>query len=119
MKAMTRAKDLIDGGGSTVKDTQRQASEALQDVRKQASETLAQTRTKASGIPKKAVSAAGAVILAAGYVLYRFGQGAERTRPEDHRAGQGKVEAPKSEARPKKSAASGQAHPPKPELSRR
>jgi osmotically-inducible protein OsmY len=102
MKVMTRAKELIDGSGSTVKDTQKQARETLRGTQKQARETLrearkqarqtlrearkqarrqtvrarivaergrAQTKTKASGISSKAVGAAGAAGLAAGYFL--------------------------------------------------
>jgi osmotically-inducible protein OsmY len=91
MKVMTRAKDLIDGSGSTVKDTQKQARETFRETQKQARETLrearkqarrqvvrarivaertrAQTKTKASGISGKAVGVAGAAGLAAGYFL--------------------------------------------------
>ena len=91
MKVMTRAQDLIDGSGSTVKDTQKQAREAFRDTQNQARETLrgarkqarrqvvrarvavartrAQTKTKASGVSSKAIGAAGAAGLAAGYFL--------------------------------------------------
>jgi osmotically-inducible protein OsmY len=151
MKVMTRAKGTQEQG-------QWQARERLSDARKQAGETLsdalkqvkgtrkqarrqvtrariaaakarAQGRAKASGVSTKAVGAAGAVGLAAGYFLDPdsgkrrrhiardravsvIRRGADRTRPEaEYRTQQaeGKVEAAKSQAAPEKPAANDQA----------
>jgi osmotically-inducible protein OsmY len=144
MKAMTRARNLIEDGGSTVRDTQkqaqRQARETLRETRKQAGRQVTrariaaakarvQTRTKASGASTKAVGAAGAAGLAAGYfldpqsgrrrrslakdrALALIRRGADRTRRQaEYRAGQveGKVEAAKSKAAPEKPAPNDQA----------
>src|SRR5215204_690484 len=84
-------RDWIDGSGSTVKDTRKQARETIKDTRKQARETIkdarkqtrqqmmqariaaarvrAEARAKTSGVSTKAVGAAGAAGLAAGYFL--------------------------------------------------
>jgi osmotically-inducible protein OsmY len=141
----------IEGGGSTVKGTQKQAQrqawEAIRDARKQvkdarkqarqqmmrariaAAKTRARGRARASGVSTKAVGAAGAAGLAAGYfldpdsgkrrrhiardrTLALIRRGAERTRREaEYRAGQaeGKVEAAKSKAAPEKPAPNDQA----------
>jgi osmotically-inducible protein OsmY len=167
MKVMTRPKsktvsdaakgpasairELIDGSGSTVKDTQRQAQKQARQAQRQAQETLkdarkqarrqvtrariaaakarAQTRTKASGVSSKAIGAAGAAGLAAGYfldpdsgrrrrhvakdrALALIRRGTDRTRREaEYRSNQveGKVEAAKSKAAPEKPAPNDQA----------
>jgi osmotically-inducible protein OsmY len=151
MKVMTRAKELVDERGSTIKDTQKQAQKQAQQAQRQARETLkearkgarrkvtrariaaatarAQGRTRASGISSKAVGAAGAAGLAAGYfldpdsgkrrrhvardrALALIRRGADRTRREaEYRTGQveGKVEAARSKAAPEKPAANDQA----------
>jgi len=160
MKVMTREKaktvsgtarggastirNWIEGGGSTVKGTQRQAQrqaqetlkEARREARRQvtrariaAARARAQGRTKASGVSSKAVGAAGAAGLAAGYfldpdsgkrrrhiardrALALVRRGGDRTRREaEYRANQvtGKVEATKSKAAPEKPAANDQA----------
>jgi osmotically-inducible protein OsmY len=84
-------RDLIDSRGSTVKEAQKQASTTVSEAQKQARDTIkdarkearrkvtrariaaarvrAGGRTKASGISSKAVGAAGAAGLAAGYFL--------------------------------------------------
>jgi osmotically-inducible protein OsmY len=151
MKVMTRAK-------GTQKQTQRPARDTLSEARKQAGETLsdalkqvkgtrkqarrqvtrariaaakarAQGRAKASGVSTKAVGAAGAIGLAAGYFLDPdsgkrrrhiardravsvIRRGADRTRREaEYRTQQaeGKVEAAKSKAAPEKPAPNDQA----------
>jgi osmotically-inducible protein OsmY len=141
----------IEGGGSTVKGTQKQAQkharETIKDARKQARDARkearrqvtrariaaararAQSRAKASGLSTKAVGAAGAAGLAAGYfldpdsgkrrrhiardrTLGLIRRGTARTRREaEYRAGQveGKVEAAKSKAAPEKPAPNDQA----------
>jgi osmotically-inducible protein OsmY len=145
----------IEGGGSTVKGTQEQAQEQAQkqawetirDARKQAKDARKQARrrvtrariaaakarvhgrAKASGLSTKAVGAAGAAGLAAGYfldpdsgkrrrhiardrTLAVIRRGSARTRREaGYRAGQveGKVEAAKSKAAPEKPAPNDQA----------
>jgi osmotically-inducible protein OsmY len=151
MKVMTRAKAKIKDGGSTVKGTQQQAQETIEETQRQARRTLKEarkearhrmlrariaaarmrtrSRTKASGLSGKAVGAAGAAGLAAGYfldpdsgkrrrhiardrTLALFRRGADRTRREaEYRAQQaeGKVEAAKSKAAPEKPAANDQA----------
>jgi len=160
MKVMTRAKaktvsgtagggtsairNWIEGGGSTVKGTQKrarkQARETVREARKEArrqvtrariaaAKARAQGRTKASGISSKAVGAAGAAGLAAGYfldpdsgkrrrhiardrALGLIRRGADRTQREaEYRANQveGKVEAAKSKTGPEKPAANDQA----------
>jgi osmotically-inducible protein OsmY len=167
MKVMTRAKaknasgttkggasairGWIEGGGSTVKDTQKQAQrqawEAIGDARKQvkdarkqarqqmmrarigAAKARARGRARASGVSTKAVGAAGAAGLAAGYfldpdsgkrrrhiardrTLALIRRGADRTRRQaEYRVQQaeGKVEAAKSKAAPEKPAPNDQA----------
>jgi osmotically-inducible protein OsmY len=142
---------LIDGRGaspkdagkqakSTVRDAQRQATSAIRDARRKArkqamrariaaARARAGTRTRTEGPSKKAVGAAGAAGLAAGYfldpdsgkrrrhiardrTLSLLRRGAETTRREaEYRTGQveGKVEAAKSKARPEKPAPNDQA----------
>ncbi len=142
MKVMTRekAKQLIDQSGSTVKDTGKQARETIQDARKgarrqvtrariAAARARAEGRARASGTSTKAVGAAGAVGLAAGYfldpdsgkrrrhiardrALGLIRRGADKTRREaDYVAGtvEGKVEAAKSKTAPEKPAPNDQA----------
>ncbi|HKH22276.1 MAG TPA: BON domain-containing protein [Solirubrobacterales bacterium] len=134
----------IAGGGSTVKgtqkQTQRQARQVLNEARKQArrqatrariaaAKARAQSRAKASGVSTKAIGAAGAAGLLAGYfldpdsgkrrrhvtrdrALGLFRRGADRARRQaEYRAGQveGKVEAAKSKTAPEKPAANDQA----------
>jgi osmotically-inducible protein OsmY len=142
-------RDSVDSGStvqarkqarSSVSEAQKQARGTVRHARKQARRRLLRARiaaaqartgarTTASGASAKAVGAAGAVGLAAGYfldpdsgrrrrhqardrVLATVRRGAARTRREaDHRTGQveAKVEAAKSEARPEKPAANDQA----------
>lgn len=151
-------RNWIEGGGSTAKGAQRRAqqqahetirdaAEQLRDARKQAKEARKQARrqimrariaaakarargrAKASGVSSKAIGAAGAAGLAAGYfldpdsgrrrrhiardrTLGLIRRGADRTRREaEYRAGQveGKVEAAKSKAAPEKPAPNDQA----------
>ena len=144
-------RDLIDSRGSTVKEAQKQASTTVSGAQKQARDTIkdarkearrkvtrariaaararAGGRAKASGLSSKAVGAAGAAGLAAGYFLDpdsgkrrrtvvrdRAGallrRGARTTRRQaEYRTGQveGKVEAAKSKAAPEKPAANDQA----------
>jgi osmotically-inducible protein OsmY len=142
MKVMTRekAKQLIDQSGSTVKDTGKQARETIQDARKgarrqvtrariAAARARAEGRARASGTSTKAVGAAGAVGLAAGYfldpdsgkrrrhiardrALGLIRRGADKSRREaDYVAGtvEGKVEAAKSKTAPEKPAPNDQA----------
>jgi len=156
MKVMTRAKarnvsgaakggtsairEWIDGSGFTVKETQKQARQTLHDARKQARRQVmrariaaararAQGRASASGVSNKAVGAAGAAGLAAGYfldpesgkrrrnlardrALALLRRGADRTRGEaEYRTNQveGKVEAAKSRTAPEKPAPNDQA----------
>jgi osmotically-inducible protein OsmY len=167
MKVMTRAKantvsgtarggtsairHWVEGGGSTVKDTQKQAQKQARQAQRQARETIrearkqarrqvtraritaakarAQGRAKASGASTKAVGAAGAAGLAAGYfldpdsgkrrrhiardrALALIRRGADRTRRQaEYRTKQveGKVEAAKSKAAPEKPAPNDQA----------
>ncbi len=124
----------------TVADARKHAQIAIRDARKQArrqaiqariaaAQARTRTRTKASGVSAKAVGAAGAVGLAAGYfldpesgrrrrhetrdrALAMIRRSADRTRREaEYRTGQveGKVEAVKSQAAPEKPAANDQA----------
>jgi osmotically-inducible protein OsmY len=142
MKVMTRerAKQLIDQSGFTVKDTGKQARETLQEARKgarrqvtrariAAAKARAEGRARAAGTSTKAVGAAGAVGLAAGYfldpdsgkrrrhtardrALALIRRGADKTRSEaDYMAGtvEGKVEAAKSKTAPEKPAPNDQA----------
>jgi osmotically-inducible protein OsmY len=96
MKVMTRAKaktesgaakgspsairEWIEGGGSTVKATRKQARETLHQAQKRARRQVTRARiaaargraqgtAKASGLSKKAIGVAGAAGLAAGYFL--------------------------------------------------
>jgi osmotically-inducible protein OsmY len=147
MKVMTRAKaktgsGAAKGGASTILDARDQARETIRDARKQARRQMIRARiaaararaegrakAKASGPSTKAVGAAGAVGLAAGYFLdpdsgrrrrhiardrafALFRRGAGRTRREaEYRVHQaeGMVEAAKSKAAPEKPAANDQA----------
>ncbi|MFL5907342.1 MAG: BON domain-containing protein [Solirubrobacterales bacterium] len=91
MKVMTQAKELIGGSGETAKDAREQTNSTVKEARKQASSTVRTARKKANrqlvrariaaararargrsgaaGASKKAVGAAGAAGLAAGYFL--------------------------------------------------
>jgi osmotically-inducible protein OsmY len=113
----------------TARDARREARRRMVRARVAAAKARAGTRSRASGVSSKAVGAAGAVGLAAGYfldpdsgkrrrhtardrALAVIRRGADRTRREaDYRSGQveGKVEAAKSQARPEKPAANDQA----------
>jgi len=128
------------GGASTLGDAPQQARDAARDARRKARRQVtrariaaararAGSRAKASGISSKAVGAAGAAGLAAGYfldpdsgkrrrhvardrALGLIRRGAEKTqRQAEYRTGQveGKVEAAKSKAAPEKPAANDQA----------
>ena len=114
---------------STVRDARREARRQLVRARVASAKARAGTRSRASGVSSKAVGAAGAVGLAAGYfldpdsgkrrrnmardrALAVMRRGADRTRRQaEHRAEQveGEVEAAKSRARPAKPAANDQA----------
>jgi osmotically-inducible protein OsmY len=133
-------REWIDDGSSTAKQTGKQARESIEDARKQARRQVtrariaaararAETRVRAGGVSRKAVGAAGAVGLAAGYfldpdsgkrrrnvardrALALIRRGADRTRSQaEYRADQveGKVEAAKSKAAPEKPGANDQA----------
>jgi osmotically-inducible protein OsmY len=113
----------------TARDARREARRQVVQARIAAAKTRAGTRSRASGVSSKAVGAAGAVGLAAGYfldpesgrrrrhkardrALAVIRRGTDRTgREAEYRAGQveGKVEAAKSQARPEKPAANDQA----------
>jgi osmotically-inducible protein OsmY len=128
------------GGASTLGDAPQQARDAARDARRKARRQVtrariaaararAGSRAKASGISSKAVGAAGAAGLAAGYfldpdsgkrrrhvardrALGLIRRGAEKTqRQAEYRTGQveGKVEAAKSKVAPEKPAANDQA----------
>jgi osmotically-inducible protein OsmY len=139
----TKAKTVdgaVKGGASALTDAQKQARQAVDDARRQARRQVTRARiaaararaggrTKASGISSKAVGAAGAAGLAAGYLLdpdsgkrrrhvmrdralALMRRGARTTRRQaEYRAGQveGRVEAAKSKAGPEKPAANDQA----------
>jgi osmotically-inducible protein OsmY len=150
MKVMTRAKGSQKQAQRQAREAQKQARETIHDARKQARRQVTRARiaaakARAQGRAKlqmtgravarprptstKAVGAAGAVGLAAGYfldpdsgkrrrhiardrTLSLIRRGAERTRREaEYRAGQaeGKVEAAKSKAAPEKPAPNDQA----------
>jgi osmotically-inducible protein OsmY len=147
MKVMTRAKGTqkqaerqARAAQRQARAAQRQARETIEDARKQArrqvtrariagAKARAQGRAKASGVSTKAVGAAGAVGLAAGYFLdpdsgkrrrhiardrarALVRRGADRTRREAeyrYQQAEGKVEAAKSKAAPEKPAANDQA----------
>jgi osmotically-inducible protein OsmY len=114
---------------STVKEARKQARRQVVQARITAARARSGSRAKASKVSAKAVGAAGAVGLAAGYfldpesgsrrrhqvrdrTLAMLRRGADRTRREaEYRTGQveGKVEAAKSQARPEKPAANDQA----------
>jgi osmotically-inducible protein OsmY len=114
---------------STAKDARKQARRQLIQARVAAARARSQSRAKASRVPAKAVGAAGAVGLAAGYfldpqsgrrrrneardrALAVIRRGTDRARREaKYRAGQveGTVEAVKSQAAPDKPAANDQA----------
>jgi osmotically-inducible protein OsmY len=143
-------RDWIDSGfavqdarkqaSSTVNEAQRQARDSVKDVRKRtrrqivrariaAAQARTGARTKASGVSAKAVGAAGAAGLAAGYfldpdlgkrrrhiardrALAVLRRGADRTRREaEYRTHQveGKVEAAIHQTRPKEPAPNDQA----------
>jgi osmotically-inducible protein OsmY len=142
--ARKQAKETIAEAQKQARIAQKQARNTVREARKQTRRQLVRTRiaaarartgaqtkarTKASGLSAKAVGAAGAVGLAAGYfldpdsgkrrrnvtrdrVLGLVRRGADRTRREaEYRTGQaeGKVEGVKSQARPEKPAANDQA----------
>jgi osmotically-inducible protein OsmY len=144
VKTSARAEDARKQAKETLVEAQKQARSTVREARKQARRQLVRTRiaaarartgaqtkarTKASGLSAKAVGAAGAAGLAAGYfldpdsgkrrrnvtrdrALALVRRGADRTRREaEYRTGQveGKVEAVKSQARPEKPAANDQA----------
>jgi osmotically-inducible protein OsmY len=114
---------------STVKDARKQARRQLVQARLAAARARTGTRAKASGLSAKAVGAAGAAGLAAGYfldpdsgrrrrntardrALAIVRRGSDRTRREaEHRSHQveGAVEAAKSTAAPEKPAPNDQA----------
>jgi osmotically-inducible protein OsmY len=131
--------DPGDQAKSTFKDAQKQATSAIKDARRQArkqatraritaARVRAGRRARSEGASKKAVGAAGAAGLAAGYfldpdsgkrrrhiardrALSLLRRGAETTRREaEYRTGQveGKIEAAKSKARPEKPTANDQ-----------
>src|SRR3954451_8935252 len=113
----------------TAKDARRKAQRRVVGARIGAARARAGARSKASGVSSKAVGAAGAAGLAAGYfldpdsgrrrrhvardrALGLIRRGAEKTqRQAEYRTGQveGKVEAAKSKAAPEKPAANDQA----------
>jgi osmotically-inducible protein OsmY len=136
----TPAKKASNAARDAITDARKQAFDSAREARKQArrqvvqarvtaARTRAELRTKASGTSAKAVGAAGAIGLAAGYfldpesgsrrrheardrALSLIRRGAERTRREaEYRSGQveGKIEAAKSKAAPAKPAANDQA----------
>jgi osmotically-inducible protein OsmY len=139
-RSRPNAKDARKQASSTANEAQRQARRTIREARKQtrrrltrarvaAARARAGTRAKASGASTKAVGAAGAVGLAAGYFLdpdsgrrrrhlardramALVRRGVDRTRREAHyRSGQveGKVAAAKSATGPEKPAANDQA----------
>jgi osmotically-inducible protein OsmY len=132
-EARRQASDTLDEAQKqarkAVKYARRGARRGLVQARVAAARARAGTRTKASGVSSKAVGAAGAAGLAAGYfldpdsgrrrrhtardrALAVLRRGAGRTRREaEYRTGQveGKVEGAKSQARPEKPAANDQA----------
>jgi osmotically-inducible protein OsmY len=110
---------------STIRDARREARRQLVRARVAAAKARAGTRSRASGVSSKAVGAAGAVGLAAGYfldpdsgkrrrnmardrALAVMRRGADRTRRQAEQV-EGKVEAAKSGAQPAKPAANDQA----------
>lgn len=145
MKPKTRATaksvtGAAKGGASALGDTPQQALDTIRDTRKKArrqvtrariaaARTRAGNRAKASGISSKAVGAAGAAGLAAGYfldpdsgkqrrhvardrTLALIRRGAQKSRRQaDYVAGtvEGKVAAAKSKAAPEKPAPNDQA----------
>jgi len=131
--AQKQAKQTVSGAQkqaqSTIKEARKEARSQLIQARIAAARARSGTRAKASKVSAKAIGAAGAVGLAAGYfldpeagsrrrhqvrdrTLAVVRRGADRTRREAHyRSGQveGKVEAAKSQSRPEKPAANDQA----------
>jgi osmotically-inducible protein OsmY len=127
--ARKQAREAFSEARKQVKDTRKQARRQVTRARIAAAKARAQGRAKTSGVSTKAVGAAGAVGLAAGYFLDPdsgkrrrhiardraiavIRRGAGRTRQEaEYRAQQaeGKVEAAKSKAAPEKPAANDQA----------
>jgi osmotically-inducible protein OsmY len=142
--ARKQAMEAIAEAQKQARAAQKQARGTVHEARKQARRQFVRTRlaaararsgaqtrarTKASGLSAKAVGAAGAVGLAAGYfldpesgkrrrnvardrALAIIRRGSDQTRREaEYRAGQveGKVEAAKSQARPEKPAPNDQA----------
>jgi osmotically-inducible protein OsmY len=127
--ARKQARETISEARKQVKDTRKQARRQVTRARIAAAKARAQGRAKASGVSTKAVGAAGAVGLAAGYfldpdsgkrrrhiardrTLALVRRGADRTRRQaEYRAGQveGKVEAAKSKAGTEKPAPNDQA----------
>jgi osmotically-inducible protein OsmY len=139
-QAGTAVTDARKQAESLLSDARKQAESAMSDARKQArrqairgrvaaAKARAQTKRTASGASKKAIGAAGALGLAAGYfldpesgtrrrhvvrdrALALIRRGTDRTRREaEYRTQQaeGKVAAAKSKARPEKPAANDQA----------
>jgi osmotically-inducible protein OsmY len=127
--ARKQARETFSDARKQVKGTRKQARRQVTRARIAAAKARAQGRAKASGVSTKAVGAAGAVGLAAGYfldpdsgkrrrhiardrALAVIRRGADRTRREaEYRAQQaeGKVEAAKSKTAPEKPAANDQA----------
>jgi osmotically-inducible protein OsmY len=123
------AKEAQQQARATARDARRTARRQVFRARVAAAKARASTRTKASGVSSKAVGAAGAAGLAAGYfldpdsgkrrrhvardrTLSLIRRGAERTRREaKYRSKQveGKVEAAKSKAASEGTAANDQA----------
>ena len=140
MKVKTTAEDTRKQASKAISEAQKQARDSVKEARRQARRQVVRARitaarartgarTKAAGASAKAVGAAGAVGLAAGYfldpdagrrrrnmardrALAVIRRGGDRVRREaDYRTGQveGKVEAAKSQAAPEKPAANDQA----------
>jgi osmotically-inducible protein OsmY len=127
--ARKQARETFSDARKQVKGTRKQARRQVTRARIAAAKARAQGRAKTSGVSTKAVGAAGAIGLAAGYFLDPDSgkrrrhiardraiavvrRGADRTRREaEYRAQQaeGKVEAAKSKGAPEKPAANDQA----------
>jgi osmotically-inducible protein OsmY len=128
-EARKQAGETLSDALKQVKDTRKQARRQVTRARIAAAKARAQGRAKASGVSTKAVGAAGAIGLAAGYFLDPdsgkrrrhiardravsvIRRGSDRTRREaEYRTQQaeGKVEAAKSKATPEKPAPNDQA----------
>src|SRR3954453_14501818 len=131
--AQKQAKQTVSGAQKqaqgTTKDARKEARSQLIQARIAAARARSGTRAKASRVSAKAIGAAGAVGLAAGYFLDPEAGGRRRhqvrdrtlalvrrgadptTREAQHRSGQveGKVEAVKSQSRPENPAPNDQA----------